>query len=112
MVVPWEELDRLLTRSRAALSEWRGVYYIFDTSDRRGYVGSAYGRENLLGRWRDYAKSGHGGNRLLRKREPRHFLFSILQRVSPDMAPEEVVRLETSWKRRLNSIWPHGLNDV
>jgi hypothetical protein len=83
----WEQLSILPTRWKGALSQWRGIYYIFDTSDGKGYVGSAYGQDNLLGRWLNYAVAGHGGNRLLRPREPRNFRFTILQRVSPDMAP-------------------------
>lgn len=107
----WDELGALPSRWRAILSQWRAVYYIFDTSDGRGYVGSAYGENNLLGRWRSYAADGHGGNRLLRGRDPKHFRFSILQRVSPDMELAEVVRLESSWKDRLHTRKPLGLND-
>src|SRR5437763_938679 len=80
----WEQLAVLPTNWRAKLSEWRAIYYIFDASDGKGYVGSAYGEVNLLGRWLGYAAAGHGGNRLLRLREPKHVQFSILQRVSPD----------------------------
>jgi hypothetical protein len=29
-------------RWQAKLADWRGVYYIFGTSDGKGYVGSAY----------------------------------------------------------------------
>lgn len=49
----WEELQVLPTRLKSKLSEWRGIYYIFDTLDEKGYVGSAYGESNLLGRWLD-----------------------------------------------------------
>jgi hypothetical protein len=45
--------------------EWRGIYYIFDVSDGKGYVGSAYGNDDLLGRWMNYTSVGHGGNRLI-----------------------------------------------
>ena len=107
----WEELGVLPSRWKSVLSQWRGIYYIFDTSDGRGYVGSACGESNLLGRWQGYAASGHGGNRLLRKRDPRSFRFSILQRVSPDMDPSDVVRLENTWKQRLHTRKPHGLNE-
>jgi hypothetical protein len=107
----WEELGVLPTRWKSALSQWRGIYLIFDTSDGKGYVGSAYGESNLLGRWRTYAARGHGGNRLLRKRDPRSFRFTILQRVSPDMDPANVIRLESSWKQRLHTRQPYGLND-
>lgn len=107
----WEDLGVLPTRWRSTLSQWRGIYYIFDTSDGKGYVGSAYGDSNLLGRWLAYASNGHGGNRLLRQRDPRHFRFTILQRVSPDMDAGDVIRLESTWKERLHTRQPFGLND-
>ena len=107
----WDELGVLPTRWKSALSQWRGIYYIFDVFDGKGYVGSAYGESNLLGRWLNYAASGHGGNALLRKRDPRHFRFTILQRVSPDMDPNDVIRLEGTWKERLHTRPPYGLND-
>ena len=107
----WDELTVLPTRWRNALSQWRGIYFIFDESDDKGYIGSAYGSENLLGRWRGYGATGHGGNRLLRGRDPRNFRFTILQRVSPDMDADDVIRLEGSWKERLHTRAPRGLND-
>ena len=107
----WEELAVLPSRWKSAFSQWRCVYYIFDTSDGKGYVGSAYGRDNLLGRWLDYAARGHAGNRLLRQRDPRTFRFTILQRLSPDMDAGEVIRIEASWKERLHTREPYGLND-
>jgi GIY-YIG catalytic domain-containing protein len=111
IALTWDELGVLPTRWRSALSQWRGIYYIFDSSDGKGYVGSAYGDSNLLGRWQTYAASGHGGNRLLRQRDHRRFRFSILQRVSPDMDDNDVIRLETTWKERLHTRQPYGLND-
>jgi hypothetical protein len=106
----WDELDVLPARLKAKLREWRGVYYIFDASIGKGYVGSAYGENNLLGRWQDYATRGHGGNRLLRKRDPRNFRFTILQLDAPNRDASEVIRLEASWKKRLHTRWPNGLN--
>lgn len=111
IALTWEELGVLSARWRSALSEWRAIYYIFDTSDRRGYVGSAYGVNNLCQRWESYAASGHGGNRLLKGRDPANFLFTILERVSPDMSSDDVIRVEGTWKERLHTRIPHGLND-
>ncbi|CTQ47283.1 hypothetical protein LAL4801_05745 [Roseibium aggregatum] len=107
----WHELAVLPSQWRAALSHWRGIYLIFDECDGKSYVGSAYGSGNLLSRWTEYAASGHGGNRLLRNRDPKSFRFTILQRVSPDMNAEDVIRLESSWKDRLHTRVPFGLND-
>lgn len=107
----WDDLAVLPGRWRAALSQWRGIYFIFDQSDGKGYVGSAYGSQNLLGRWQNYSATGHGGNRLLRHRDPKNFQFTILQRVSPDMDADDVIRLEATWKDRLHTRSPGGLND-
>jgi hypothetical protein len=107
----WDELRVLPSRWREALSHWRGIYYIYDQADGKGYVGSAYGDANLLGRWVNYAGAGHGGNTLLRQRDPKNFRFTILQRVSPDMDAADVIRVEGTWKERLHTRQPFGLNE-
>jgi hypothetical protein len=111
LVLTYNELQAMPKKLRTIISQWRGIYYIFDTSDGKGYVGSAYGNDNILGRWMNYAETGHGGNKLLRNRNPEKFEFSILQRVSPDMDPEEIIRLENTWKKRLHTRDKFGLND-
>lgn len=111
LTLTWNELKILPTRWRDRMSQWRGIYYIFDVSDHKGYVGSAYGQDNIVGRWENYAATGHGENKLLRGRDPANFHFSILQRVSPDLSPDDVIRIETSWKERLKTKKPYGLND-
>ena len=110
ITVSWTELGVLPKKWRDALRQWRGIYFILDVSDGKGYVGAAYGDENLLGRWQNYAKSGHGGNKRLRERKAENLRFSILQRVSPDMESGEVQSLEASWKDRLHTR-TFGLND-
>ena len=72
-----------------------------------GYVGSASGTDNLLGRWQNYAATGHGGNVGLRRREPVNFRFSILERLSPDMQTDEICVLENLWKVRLSALIPN-----
>lgn len=37
----WAELGTLPNKWRETLRQWRGIYYIFDHSDRKGYVGAA-----------------------------------------------------------------------
>lgn len=108
---PWDQLKTLPPSWRAKLSQWKGIYYIFDTSDGRGYVGSAYGETNLAGRWQEYADTGHGENHLLRERDHTKFRFSILQRLSPDAEQAEVIDQECKWKKRLHSRAFFGLND-
>jgi hypothetical protein len=107
----WDELRVIPGSWRMALSQWRGIYYIYNQAEGKGYVGSAYGDTNILGRWLNYAASGHGGNILLRQRDPKNFRFTVLQRVSPDMDASDVIRLEGTWKERLHTRSPSGLND-
>jgi hypothetical protein len=107
----WADLSVIPKSWEVALSQWRGIYFIFDSSDGKAYVGAAYGSDNLLGRWRYYSTSGHGDNRYLKHRNPQNFRFTILERVSPDMPSEDVIRLENTWKMRLHTRHPHGLND-
>ncbi len=110
IVLTWAELQLLPASWKAALSEWRGVYFIFDVARRSGYVGAAYGADNLLGRWTNYARTGHGGNKLLRQSKREDLRFSILERTSPDMKSVDVIVIEGSWKARLHTRG-FGLNE-
>lgn len=47
---------------KAALSSIKGVYVIFDKSNGRKYVGSAYGDSGIWSRWSCYIGTGHGWN--------------------------------------------------
>ena len=109
MSVRWAELSLLPQSWRHALREWRGVYYIFDEVQRLGYVGSASGADNLLGRWCDYAATGQGDNLRLRASRPEDLTFSILELTAPTSPADAVVALESSWKTRLMTR-KHGLN--
>lgn len=111
LVVEWNDLALLPSAWRAALSQWRGIYLIIDQYDGMRYVGSAYGAENIFQRWKEYGRTGHGGNKLLRERDPRNFRFAILQRVSPDLPDGDVIRIERTWKSRLGTLAPAGLNE-
>jgi hypothetical protein len=83
---------------------------IENMADGKFYVGSAYGEQNIFGRWKNYAKSGDGGNKLLKKLDPAGFRFSILQITAHDLGADEIVKIENSWKTRLNTFTPRGLN--
>lgn len=111
LAVDWNDLALLPSAWCAALGQWRGIYLIIDQSDGKQYVGSACGAENILQRWKDYARTGHGGNKLLRERDPNDFRFAILQRVSPDLPEADVTRIEQTWKKRLRTKAPNGLNE-
>ncbi len=111
MQLTWKQLQVLPTRWKDAMAQWRGIYFVHDSSDGKGYVGSAYGEENIAHRWGEYAKTGHGGNSLLKGRDAKNFHFSILQLLSQGMLPDDMIRVEKTWKNRLHTRAPAGLND-
>ena len=110
LVFSWQELNSLPKRFQDELAGWSGIYFIKDISDGMGYVGAAYGSENILGRWKNYRQTGHGDNVLLRKRNPSTFQFSILERLANNIDEQKVFDRETSWKLRLGTRHPLGLN--
>ena len=103
LTLSWNRLLVIPKKWREELSRWRGIYFILDESDGKGYVGAAYGDDNIYGRWKSYAKSGHGGNKSLKGRRPENFRFSVLQILHHDMDQETVMSFENSWKDRLHT---------
>ena len=103
---------------QAALSAVNAVYLIVDTNTKSGqqYVGSAYGKDGLLGRWRIYVDSLHGHNKLMKEVICAHpdrykfFQFSILQILPKTLTDDEVIHTESLWKEKLQSI-RFGMND-
>jgi hypothetical protein len=98
----------------AALSAVGGVYLIVG-GDGEQYVGSATGEKGLWQRWSEYAKTGHGGNRELKKLcqpnagHPDAFWFSILTTFSRSLSREAALRKEKLFKDKLGTR-AHGLN--
>lgn len=100
-----------------ALSSVNAVYLIVDTENGMQYVGSAYGKDGLLGRWRCYVDSLHGNNKLMKELLGAHpdryqyFQFSILQILPKTVTDDEIVHIESLWKRKLRTLAPFGMNN-
>lgn len=94
-----------------------GVYLILDTVDGLQYIGSASGKDGIIGRWTDYAKSLHGGNKLLEELLNNHpdryksFQFTILQTLPLTLTRKEVNNYEKKYKEKLGSR-AFGLNHL
>ena len=92
---------------RIALSSVYGVYLIVDTGTGMQYVGSAYGNDGILGRWKSYADTKHGGDKLLREllknddRAFERFQFTILRILPMTMTKDEVIHIESIFKEKL-----------
>ena len=62
--IGYDELKKKIEISnewRTALRSRKGIYLITDKNGKL-YVGSAYGKEGILGRWRTYLESGYDRN--------------------------------------------------
>ncbi|PML52081.1 excinuclease ABC subunit C [Vibrio lentus] len=97
---------------KVALSSVFGVYLLTDMNTGKHYVGSAYGTKGIWGRWSDYIYGCHGNNKELKElyaintREyfEKHFKFTILEVLSSSLTPEEVIKRESLWKSKLQTI--------
>jgi len=88
------------------LSSVAGVYLIVDTEDGKQYVGSAYGNEGILGRFKEYVRNGYGGNKLLMALpidRYSKFQFTILRTLSKTLTNAEVIDYENLYKDKLGS---------
>lgn len=91
------------------LSSVSAIYVVLDTVSGRQYIGSAYGAGGLWTRWVNYARSGSGGNKLLRELLARHptrqrkFQFSVLRVLEPGIHKDDVLNHEVLMKRKLGS---------
>ena len=107
----WSDLRRVLKLKnwQTVLENQKGVYLITDTLTNKRYVGSAYGNDMLLGRWRNYAENGHGGNRELKALVEEkgldyvkdNFRYSILDIYKSTTDDETIIARESWWKEVL-----------
>ena len=119
--VSYWDLKRKLKTSgewRAELKSRKGVYLISDRLTGKQYVGSAYGKDGIFGRWMVYLTSGYDKNenengkypnkklRDLVKKEglayiQKNFQYSILETFTDDVSDEYIIARESYWKEVL-----------
>lgn len=81
----------------------RGVYRLTCPRTREQYVGSATGEEGFWGRWQEYSQTGHGGNVVLKSRDPSDYQVSILDVAGPAATHTDIIKMESQWKVKLQS---------
>lgn len=123
LILTYDELKEIVENPtvydawHVALSSVNAIYLIVDRETGKQYVGSAYGKGGLLGRWCCYVDSLHGNNKLMKAlicaypQRYQHFQFSILQILPKTVTDDEVIRIETMYKRKLLTYAPFGMND-
>ena len=105
----FDDLKRVLERKdwKTALENQKGVYLITDTNTGKLYVGSAYGKDMILGRWEAYIKNGHGGNKELKTKSfdyiKENFRYSILDIYKSTTDDKIIINRESWWKKVLLS---------
>lgn len=107
--ISWKELSRVLEKDtwKTALQNQKGVYLITDTYNGKIYVGSAYGDDMILNRWKSYVKTGHGSNKELKGLDFNHikkyFRYSILDIFKSTTDIQAIIERENWWKETLLS---------
>ena len=119
--ISYHDLKRKIDNSRewrAELKSRKGVYLISDKNTGKQYVGSAYGEDGILGRWRVYLKSGYDKNEKESNKYPNkklkelveekglryiqeNFQYSILETFTDDVSDEYIIARESFWKEVL-----------
>ena len=122
LILTYDELKEIVENPtiyeawHTALSSVNAIYLIVDRETGKQYVGSAYGKDGLLGRWSCYVNSLHGNNKLMKElicaypERYHHFQFSILQILPKTVTDDEVIQTESLYKKKLLTI-PFGMND-
>jgi len=102
-ISPLSKVEGLPGTWTAALTASRGIYLLTCPQTRKQYVGSATGLDGFLGRWLSYTRDGHGGNIGLKSRDPSDYQVSILEVAGSTATFEDIIAMETLWKRKLQS---------
>ena len=91
----------------AALKKVNCIYAILDSSNGKLYVGSTYNQSGILGRWEQYAKTGHGYNIDLEKIGSEYcknnLKWCILEVLPLDVTDFEAIAREKLWKQKLGT---------
>lgn len=103
---------------KSALSNVKGVYVIFDKSNGKKYVGSAYGEHGIWSRWSCYIGTGHGWNDGLTEIISKHgfdyalknFKVTLLEYRPMKTDDSTIIERENYWKEVLLSRDAFGYN--
>jgi hypothetical protein len=107
--ISWNEMSRVIEKEnwKTALQNQKGIYLITDVINGKMYVGSAYGENMILGRWRAYVMNGHGGNVGIKKLSfeyiKQNFRYSILDIYKSTTDDQIIINRESWWKDVLQS---------
>ena len=108
----FEELQEVISNQYSDYYEHficvKAVYMIIDGNTGKQYIGSAYeDNESLWARWRTYAETCHGGNKMLKELFEaggegyfKQFKYIILQIFPMKASDKEIIEAESRYKER------------
>jgi hypothetical protein len=102
-IEPLSKLDSLPVSWATTLKIARGVYLLTCPKTKEQYVGSACGEQGFWGRWQDYVNNSHGGNKVLKSRDPSDYQVCILEVAGSSASNEDILSMESRWKLKLQS---------
>ena len=114
VVLDYNQLKRIFETNNA---EWKsklescnGIYMILDKKCGRQYVGSTYNRDGIWGRWKQYAETGHGGDKDLKplladdsNYASKYFQWCILETLPLKILDEHAIDRESLYKRKFGT---------
>jgi hypothetical protein len=100
---PLSKIESLPLGWVTTLKASRGIYLLTCPKTMEQYVGKASGSEGFWHRWLEYVQTGHGDNVALKSREPSDYRVSILEVAGTAATEEEIGKMETRWKEKLQS---------
>ena len=107
--ISWKVMQNILNKEvwKTALENQKGVYLITDKNNGKMYVGAAYGKNMIYGRWSKYIKKGHDGQVELKALDfsyiKENFCYSILEIFKSTTPDKIILRREKWWKKTLQS---------
>ncbi len=122
LIITYDELQKIVyeeeiySHYHTALSSINAIYLIVDLESGKQYVGSSYGKNGLLERWKCYVDTKHGNNKKMKELivnipdRFHSFQFSILKILSPSVTADEAIEYERMYKKKLLPK-QFGLND-
>lgn len=114
VVLDYNQLKRIVDTNNA---EWKSklescncIYLILDKNNGKQYVGSTYNREGIWGRWKQYAETGHGGDKDLKplladdcNYAAKYFQWCILETLPIKILDEQAIDRESLYKRKFGT---------
>lgn len=86
------------------------IYLILDKNNGKQYVGSTYNKSGIWGRWSEYAKNGHGGDKSLKQLlesdtdyAKKYFQWSILETLPLEILEDFAIDRESLYKEKFGT---------